>query len=109
MIGLSASKESKHERGNITELLKKLVLSEREAECAQDCPISWIGDGICNFACFVEECQYDLLDCDNGRYEGEEECSPGCPDSWVDDGICDDECYVEDCYFDFDDCLKVDE
>jgi hypothetical protein len=106
LIELSASKARRGVQNYKAELFKKHLELREEPECALNCPISWIGDGLCDFACFVEECQYDLRDCDSGGYEGEEECSPGCPDSWVGNGFCDDKCNVADCYFDLDDCLE---
>jgi len=31
--------------------------------CSSGCPDAWVDDGICDFACNVEECKYDGRDC----------------------------------------------
>ena len=37
-------------------------------ECAVGCPLTWIGDGICDGACQVEACQFDGSDCDESDH-----------------------------------------
>lgn len=33
--------------------------------CNEGCAPGWIGDGYCDLACNVSECQWDAGDCDN--------------------------------------------
>ncbi|RYH02466.1 hypothetical protein EON65_47885 [archaeon] len=71
-------------------------------KCAPGCADSWIGDGYCDKACNVSECNFDFPDCVNGSnvagnaytntYQTSyyaTQCSTGCPDSWLGDKICD--------------------
>lgn len=83
-------------------------------ECAPGCPKVWIGDGICDYSCEVEQCQHDLDDCnqppfdasatDPEYYQPPAECAPGCPEMWMGDGICDPTCLNEECGQDMGDC-----
>ena len=40
--------------------------------CAPGCPPNWPGDGACDSACDVEECGFDLGDCDRSVPTAEE-------------------------------------
>jgi len=82
-------------------------------ECAPGCPKVWIGDGICDYSCQVEQCKDDLDDCNqppfdasatDPYYQPPAECAPGCNDQWIGDGICDETCLNEDCGHDMGDC-----
>jgi hypothetical protein len=65
-------------------------------ECSAGCPQLWRGDGICDPACNVPECNFDDNDC--------VECAPGCFQAWVGDTICDEPCQVAACQYDLNDC-----
>ena len=84
--------------------------------CALGCSESWIGDGYCDTACNVRECDFDYPDCVNvtstsqqtvglRRRQGPDaQCKPGCPDSWLADKVCDMRCKYEECGWDLGDC-----
>ena len=36
-----------------------------EGYCNEGCPITWIGDNICDQACLVDACNHDEGDCDS--------------------------------------------
>jgi hypothetical protein len=38
--------------------------SNNTTKCVPNCPSTWIGDGMCDRQCYVEECQMDGGDCE---------------------------------------------
>lgn len=69
-------------------------------ECAAGCGMCMIGDGECQDACFVFDCDYDQPDCDL--------CNDDCfPHEAVDD-FCNEECNVENCNWDDKKCEEPD-
>lgn len=94
---------------------QKVYLSWEVPKCAPGCSEAWIGDGYCDRACNVSECNFDFPDCVNqtepgSRFRGESRkqsnvhCSKGCPDSWLGDRVCDNRCSKEECAYDAGDC-----
>eukprot|EP00033_Pygsuia_biforma_P000973 GCRY01001115.1.p1 GENE.GCRY01001115.1~~GCRY01001115.1.p1 ORF type:complete len:891 (+),score=285.92 GCRY01001115.1:152-2824(+) len=104
---------------------QNVFLSWPVPNCAEGCPSSWIGDGYCDLACNVSECDFDFPDCVNATSNtspsntnsnnswwnswGENSnqrpvCHAGCPDSWVGDKYCDTACKHPDCGYDAGDC-----
>jgi hypothetical protein len=67
--------------------------------CAADCPGASLGDGVCNVACMLDSCGYDLGDCVTTA-----ECAPHCTYGMLDDGHCDAACYLWACGLDNGDC-----
>jgi len=45
---------------------QKVFLSWPVPNCADGCPSSWIGDGYCDPACNVSDCDFDFPDCIHG-------------------------------------------
>eukprot|EP01031_Cornospumella_fuschlensis_P032775 gene32775-39624_t len=95
----------------------RFVFAWEVPKCAPGCADSWIGDGYCDKACNVSECNFDFPDCINGTnvagsaytqaYQNtyySTQCSTGCPDSWLGDKICDLKCNNAECGFDVGDC-----
>eukprot|EP00736_Rhodelphis_marinus_P013404 Rmarinus@m.19640 len=76
------------------------------SNCAPGCPLSWVGDDICDDSCYQSAaCDYDDGDCDD--VVSSSYCSPACPYSFLGDSSCDPGCYVADCYYDYGDCDAV--
>jgi len=87
-------------------------------DCAEGCGSAWVGDGFCDPACNVSECEFDLGDCANVSAtpaaqgwswgtqgsEGIGHCSSGCLDSWIGDRYCDRACRNPECGMDAGDC-----
>ena len=91
-------------------------------ECSSGCSYYSVGNDSCTPSCYVEDCDWDLGDCDRmprgerysvdfletsswGYGEGEFWCEWfRCADYMVSDGHCDAECYTENCEFDGGDC-----
>ena len=44
---------------------QKIYLSWDAPKCADGCSDSWLGDGMCDKACNVSSCFYDVTDCVN--------------------------------------------
>lgn len=93
---------------------QNVFLSWPVPSCAEDCSITWLGDGFCDAACNRKECNFDMGDCDKDpSRDGNEpvSCSIGCNHEWLGDGICNQECDNEACGKDGGDCnsdsLKV--
>jgi hypothetical protein len=63
-----------------------------------------LGNGSCDRACAVPDCNYDEGDC--GDAAGS--CAPGCMPAWLGDGQCQEECEVIECKFDDGDCPNWD-
>lgn len=97
--------------------LQKLYLSWDVPKCAPGCVESWIGDGYCDKACNVSECNFDFPDCINGTNaltKGASRaataaakssfCSSGCPENWLADKVCDNRCKNKECGWDMGDC-----
>mmetsp|Transcript_47669 Transcript_47669/g.121632 ORF Transcript_47669/g.121632 Transcript_47669/m.121632 type:complete len:204 (+) Transcript_47669:181-792(+) len=72
------------------------VHSGGSKECASGCSSSMKGDGSCNSACNVWQCDWDFGDCD---------CSRDCPSRWTGDKICDPACNSSACGYDKGDCI----
>lgn len=102
--------------------LQRFIMAWEVPKCAPGCSDSWIGDGYCDKACNVSECNWDFPDCINGsnvmsssygssssgggggHMQTIVQCSKGCPDSWLADKICDQRCNTYECGFDMGDC-----
>lgn len=96
--------------------VQKFIMSWDVPKCAPGCAESWIGDGYCDKACNVSECNFDFPDCvgggkrNHGTSSGSRsasnpvQCSQGCPDSWLADKVCDNKCKTLECGFDMGDC-----
>ena len=93
----------------------KLRFAWEVPKCAPGCSDTWIGDGFCDKACNVSECNFDFPDCINGtnarghsdsRRDQQEEwtCSSGCPTAWLGDRVCDTRCDNKECGWDMGDC-----
>lgn len=66
-------------------------------KCYFYCGKDWIGDGVCDKACYTEECKYDGGDCDK--------CfASGCTFETLYNGECNEECNIEECTYDIIDC-----
>jgi hypothetical protein len=76
------------------------TLSPEVTECSSGCPDIFLGNGICDRACAVPECDYDEGDCGDPT----QMCAPGCWPAWRGDGTCQKECEVRECKFDNGDC-----
>lgn len=93
-------KNGKCELGNPC-LTKKCNYMQGKCEmCIDGCLNNNIGDGECQDACNVEECEYDGGDCG---------CAPGCNSTysnsdWDMQGGCDLYCLVPSCLFNYKDC-----
>lgn len=96
---------------------QKFVMAWDVPKCAPGCSDSWIGDGYCDRACNVSECNWDFPDCVNGSnvnpsgYTSDGNiqtpnvyCSKYCPDTWLADKICDQRCKIPECGWDVGDC-----
>lgn len=97
---------------------QKFVMAWDVPKCAPGCSDSWIGDGYCDRACNVSECNWDFPDCVNGSnanpsgfsgYDSSTQtvnvyCTKYCPDTWLADKICDQRCKIPECGWDFGDC-----
>eukprot|EP01116_Phalansterium_solitarium_P014565 TRINITY_DN3229_c0_g1_i1.p2 TRINITY_DN3229_c0_g1~~TRINITY_DN3229_c0_g1_i1.p2 ORF type:complete len:1966 (-),score=685.19 TRINITY_DN3229_c0_g1_i1:6465-12362(-) len=109
---------------------QKVYLAWAVPNCNEGCPSSWIGDGYCDIACNVSDCDFDARDCLNytgtgsntrgggnaGNYwsgntwnRGDNDktskyCKPGCPDTWIGDKYCDRACRNLECGYDAGDC-----
>ena len=90
---------------------QKLILAWDVPKCAKGCVDTWIGDGYCDKACNVSECNFDFPDCVNatiarvGRKDNTGiQCQKGCPNSWLADKTCDMRCNVRECAYDAGDC-----
>jgi Stealth protein CR2, conserved region 2/LNR domain/Stealth protein CR1, conserved region 1 len=102
---------------------QKVYMAWSVPNCNEGCPSSWIGDGYCDQACNVSECDWDYPDCVNASsssssfsyggydygYSSSRDsvsgyCASGCPDSWIGDKYCDRSCDVKECGFDAGDC-----
>eukprot|EP01033_Poteriospumella_lacustris_P007717 gene7719-5547_t len=97
---------------------QKFVMAWDVPKCAPGCSDSWIGDGYCDRACNVSECNWDYPDCVNGSnanpsgfngYDSSTQtvnvyCTKYCPDTWLADKICDQRCKIPECGWDFGDC-----
>ncbi len=80
------------------------------ANCTGDCKESYVGDGHCDIACNISNCNFDGGDCNiTIVLEDEEECAPGCPNYFKNDGYCDEQCNVAACQFDRGDCEDIEE
>lgn len=44
---------------------QKVYLSWQVPDCVPGCPAFWLGDGMCDQACNVQECLFDMGDCAN--------------------------------------------
>eukprot|EP00981_Chlorochromonas_danica_P004547 scaffold912_cov187-Ochromonas_danica.AAC.25 len=101
--------------------LQRFIMAWEVPKCAPGCSDTWIGDGYCDKACNVSECNWDYPDCINGsnvmsssygsssssgshHMQTIVQCSSGCPDSWLADKICDQRCNNYECGFDMGDC-----
>jgi hypothetical protein len=95
--------------------VQKFYMSWDIPKCSPGCSDSWIGDGFCDKACNVSECDFDFPDCVNSTsgtstYNNGASskpnyfCQKGCPDSWLADKVCDQRCKVEACGYDIGDC-----
>lgn len=67
--------------------------------CAFKCPDSKRGNGICDDACFNEQCSWDAGDCDLMC-----NVTSGCMAVEQGDGTCDTRCLNAGCHFDAADC-----
>jgi len=65
--------------------------------CSPKCLASYIGNGNCDSACYVEACNWDGTDCD---------CSPGCFPSLLSNDVCDSACNTATCGWDNQKCVK---
>ena len=103
---------------------QKIFFAWPVPNCAPGCPTNWLGDGFCDQACNVSECDYDNGDClanSTSRYasaygySGQDwaaaetlrvssYCARSCPDSWLGDKFCDRSCNVPECGYDLGDC-----
>ena len=102
---------------------QKIFFSWPVPNCAEGCLTNWLGDGFCDQACNVSDCDYDNGDClgnhsaqnsyntytesDAVRAElrrADRYCSRSCPDNWLGDKFCDKGCQVPECGFDMSDC-----
>ena len=98
---------------------QKVFLSWPVPNCADGCPSNWVGDGYCDRACNVSDCDFDGGDCRNASnsaaagnlnpYGRDSDgptpyCARGCPDNWLGDRFCDRNCNVPGCGFDATDC-----
>lgn len=88
--------------------------------CAKGCQSEWIGNGRCDRACNVTECNFDGGDCvgvpvdssqsnwwsdrNQRRQSSKNFCNVGCLISWIGDGYCDEPCNTESCAYDAGDC-----
>lgn len=90
--------------------------------CAVNCTSGTVGDGICNPACNVSECVFDLGDCnpkptpsieststnpDQDSSSAPRQCFPGCDSSMIGNGICNWQCAFPSCSDDGGDCLTT--
>lgn len=85
-----------------------------EEYCSRGCPNQWIGDELCDEACFTPECNWDTKvgaspdEITAPCFEGSDErvgCAPKCLPRWLDDGQCDAECNNAACGWDGSDCF----
>lgn len=101
-------------------------LAQNELDpCAENCTTGTVGDGVCNPACNVSACAFDLGDCqirfastgpnntnpDQGLFSSlatasssVRQCFPGCEAQMIGNGICDAECAFPACSYDNGDC-----
>lgn len=95
--------------------VQKFYTSWDVPKCSEGCSDTWIGDGYCDKACNVTECNFDYPDCvnvtekgsgggDDGKPKGKAMCQRGCPDAWVGDKVCDSRCNNVHCAYDAGDC-----
>jgi hypothetical protein len=68
-------------------------------QCATDCYLGSVSDGVCNPACNNDPCGFDGGDCDR--------CAPGCPNYFVGNFWCDAMCNVASCNYDEGDCDQI--
>eukprot|EP00727_Mastigamoeba_balamuthi_P004638 m51a1_g14172 putative n-acetylglucosamine-1-phosphotransferase subunits alpha beta-like (770) ;mRNA; f:22617-25887 len=102
---------------------QKVYLSWPVPLCADGCTASWVGDGYCDSACNVSECDWDGGDCRNGTSRGRpgtwgwsstaddkysKYCAKNCPDNWLGDKYCDRMCNTFECGYDASDCGTAD-
>jgi hypothetical protein len=110
---------------------QRIYLSWPVPQCAEGCSSNWLGDGYCDLACNVSECDWDNGDCENVTLTSpilsgvgtqqwwwgqpqqsttsqqsplDRYCVPGCPDSWIGDKYCDRACRNVQCGMDAGDC-----
>ena len=102
---------------------QKIFFAWPVPNCAEGCLTNWLGDGFCDQACNVSECDYDNGDClgNNSQNNGfgtygnnnafaaelghkDKYCTKACPDSWLGDKFCDKACQVPECGYDMSDC-----
>jgi hypothetical protein len=81
------------------------ALSPVATECSLGCSDASLGNGSCDTACAVPDCDFDEGDC--GDPAGA--CAPGCMPVWLGDGQCHEECEVSECKYDDGDCPNWDE
>lgn len=70
---------------------------EEGEECRENCPVYWIGDGMCDAQCLFDGCHQDAGDCDGW-------CAVSCNPHFLADGTCDFGCWNEECEWDMGDC-----
>lgn len=68
-------------------------------DCADGCQALMVGNSVCNQACNVPACNFDMGDCAR-------ECAPNCFGLWLGDGFCDEECKNLACEWDEGDCAE---
>ena len=84
------------------------ALSQSNLSCKSECPLSWIGDGICNQECMNLGCNFDSPLYDRDKYltllasDCSAECS--CGEELLINNLCDPECDKFECGFDLGAC-----
>jgi len=113
---------------------QKIYLAWPLPSCSEGCVSGWRGDGFCDSACNVEECNFDGGDCEgregvNSGFDSESwsdsfgnkgvptndaldplwrRCSKDCRAEYLADGFCDRECALAACGWDGMDCFLED-
>eukprot|EP00127_Corallochytrium_limacisporum_P002908 Clim_evm87s142 gene=Clim_evmTU87s142 len=59
---------------NYTDLTTALGFDLGVDDCPSDCKINWLGDSVCDPECAVEECKWDLGDCEVGESPSRRNC-----------------------------------
>jgi UDP-N-acetylglucosamine-lysosomal-enzyme len=66
---------------------QRIYLAWAVPDCAPGCPSSWLGDGYCDLACNVEECQFDAGDCSDESASAAATARGAGADAWWNQGM----------------------